>query len=71
MGMYTVESNLLKLESKKFINGGKGITNAKIVPKKGTHRKLRKNNLALSHNSFIIPNLHNFPFPSVFTEFDT
>ena len=51
MGMHTVEPNLLKLESKKFINGGKGITNAKIGPKKGTHRKLRKNNLALSHNS--------------------
>ena len=49
--MHTVESDLLELESKKFINGGKGIANTKIVPKKGTHRDLCKNNLALSHNS--------------------
>ena len=49
--MYTVESDLLEIKSKKLINIGKGIANAIIVPKKVTHRNLGKDDLVLTHNS--------------------
>ena len=49
MGLHTVETDQMKLESMKFINGDIAISNAKIVSKKGTHKKLRRDNLALRH----------------------
>ena len=41
MVIHAVESDLLDLESKKLINGGKRIANAKVVPKR-TPSELRK-----------------------------
>ena len=51
MEIYTVESDLLVLESKRYINRRKPTVNLNIFPKKGTNGKIRTDKLALSYRS--------------------